>query len=178
LYYDVLDTFLKDRPIAVSYDLKVFHDGKEIGAKSGTSSNSKTQSNSLEFFIPSDISGIIVLKFENLDESKVANLQIPLVVDRKDVSTSFEYQIPEWVKNNAGWWADGQIPDSAFVQGIQFLIKDGIVIVPVGESTAQNESSIPEWIKTNAGWWADGQIDDKTFATGIEYLIKIGLIVV
>ena len=35
--------------------------------------------------------------------------------------------IPEWVKNNAGWWADDQIPDSAFIDGIEFLIKDGII---------------------------------------------------
>ena len=35
--------------------------------------------------------------------------------------------IPEWVKNNAGWWADGDIPDSAFIDGIEYLIKDGII---------------------------------------------------
>ena len=35
--------------------------------------------------------------------------------------------VPEWVKNNAGWWADGQIPDSAFIDGIEYLIKDGII---------------------------------------------------
>ena len=35
--------------------------------------------------------------------------------------------IPEWIKNNAGWWADGQIDDNSFVQGIQFLIKEGIM---------------------------------------------------
>ncbi len=35
--------------------------------------------------------------------------------------------IPAWIKNNAGWWADGSIDDSSFVQGIQFLIKEGIM---------------------------------------------------
>jgi len=35
--------------------------------------------------------------------------------------------IPAWIKNNAGWWADGSIDDSSFVQGIQFLIKEGIL---------------------------------------------------
>jgi hypothetical protein len=177
LHYDVLDTFLRDKPIAVPYELKLFHNEKEIQNKTGTSTGSKMQSDSFEFFIPTDISGILVVKFENLDGSKLANVEFPIIIDRKNPSST-SYQIPNWVKNNAGWWADGQIPDSAFVQGIQFLIKDGIIIVPVSESTAQNESNIPEWIKTNAGWWADGQIDDKTFATGIEFLIKIGLIVV
>jgi len=36
-------------------------------------------------------------------------------------------EIPEWIKNNAGWWADGQIDDSSFVEGIQFLIKEGFM---------------------------------------------------
>ena len=36
-------------------------------------------------------------------------------------------QIPSWIKNNAGWWADGSIDDDSFVQGIQFLIKEGIM---------------------------------------------------
>ena len=40
-----------------------------------------------------------------------------------------QQQIPSWVKNNAKWWADGTIGDTDFVQGIQFLIKQGIVKV-------------------------------------------------
>ena len=43
------------------------------------------------------------------------------------VPVSNEVSIPAWVKNNAGWWADGLIPDSAFTDGIEFLIKDGII---------------------------------------------------
>ena len=37
--------------------------------------------------------------------------------------------IPTWVKNNAGWWADGSIDDGSFVQGIQFMIKEGLMRV-------------------------------------------------
>ena len=36
-------------------------------------------------------------------------------------------EIPDWIKNNAGWWADGLITDNDFVQGIQFLIESGIM---------------------------------------------------
>jgi len=176
LYFEILDTFLKDRHIATSYDLKIFHDGKQISQTSDMSSDTKTQSNSYQFLIPEDVTGIIDIKFEKLSDSKVANLEIPLVVDRKEAIS--EYQIPTWVKNTAGWWADGQIPDSAFIDGIEHLIKERIIVVPITESESEEESSIPQWIKTNAEWWANGQIDDKTFATGIEFLIKIGLIVV
>ena len=38
-------------------------------------------------------------------------------------------EVPSWVKNNAGWWAEGTIDDDSFVQGIQFLIKEGIMKV-------------------------------------------------
>jgi len=36
-------------------------------------------------------------------------------------------KIPTWIKNNAGWWADDSIDDNSFVQGIQYLIKEGIM---------------------------------------------------
>ncbi len=42
----------------------------------------------------------------------------------------FDYKktkVPTWVKNNAGWWAEGLIDDNAFAQGIEFLIKEGII---------------------------------------------------
>jgi hypothetical protein len=85
-------------------------------------------------------------------------------------------QIPSWIKNNAGWWADGSIDDSSFVQGIQFLIKEDVLKIPPttqGSSSGSNE--IPSWIKNNAGWWADGSIDDDSFVQGIQFLIKEGI---
>jgi len=84
--------------------------------------------------------------------------------------------IPEWIKNNAGWWAEGAIGDSDFVQGIQFLIKEGIMKIPPttqGPSSGGNE--IPSWIKNNAGWWAEGAIGDSDFVQGIQFLIKEGI---
>ena len=42
-----------------------------------------------------------------------------------------ETSIPSWIKNNAGWWADGQIDDGSFVSGLQFLIKEGVIKVHV-----------------------------------------------
>jgi len=38
-----------------------------------------------------------------------------------------ETSIPGWIKNNAGWWADGQIDDNSFVSGLQWLITNGIM---------------------------------------------------
>ena len=35
--------------------------------------------------------------------------------------------IPEWVKNNAGWWSEGMIDDNEFLNGIKYLIENGIM---------------------------------------------------
>ncbi len=85
-------------------------------------------------------------------------------------------QIPSWVKTNAGWWADGTITESDFVQGIQFLVKEGIIVVPPTEVSGERSQSVPEWVKTNAGWWADNAISDSDFVQGIQFMIKSGLI--
>ena len=37
--------------------------------------------------------------------------------------------IPEWVKNNAGWWAVGAINDTEFTIALQYLVKTGIITV-------------------------------------------------
>jgi len=93
-----------------------------------------------------------------------------------DESSSTGAKIPDWIKSNAGWWADGQIDDNSFVEGIQFLIKEGLMKIPATEQgSVSTDNKIPDWIKSNAGWWADGQIDDNSFVEGIQFLIKEGL---
>ncbi len=85
--------------------------------------------------------------------------------------------IPNWIKIHAGWWAGGQINDSAYLLGIQYLIEEGIMVIP---STERSESSgsqeVPGWIKNSAGWWATDQIDDITYISGIQYLVSVGII--
>jgi hypothetical protein len=84
-------------------------------------------------------------------------------------------KVPSWIKNNAGWWADGSIDDQSFIQGIQFLIKEKIIDVDSSVSS-QNDDQIPSWIKNNAGWWADDQIPESDFLSGINHLVKTGII--
>jgi type VI protein secretion system component Hcp len=40
-----------------------------------------------------------------------------------------ETKVPDWIKNNAKWWSEGQIDDNSFVQGIQYLVEHGIIRV-------------------------------------------------
>ncbi len=84
--------------------------------------------------------------------------------------------IPTWIKNNAGWWAENKIGDNDFVQGIQYLIKEGIMKIPsTSQGSTLGSNVIPTWIKNNAGWWAENKIGDNDFVQGIQYLIKEGI---
>ncbi len=85
-------------------------------------------------------------------------------------------EIPDWVKNNAGWWADDQIADSDFVSGLQYLISKGIMTIPETQSGNPSTEEIPDWVKNNAGWWAEGKISDSDFVSGIQYLITKGIL--
>jgi len=83
--------------------------------------------------------------------------------------------IPSWIKNNAGWWADGEIDDGSFVTAIQWLISNDVMTIPPTEQGTGSDDVIPSWIKNNAGWWADEQIDDSSFVSGLQWLISNGI---
>ena len=130
----ILDMIVKEEPGTANYVIWVYGLAPEGIVPS-------TASDYLEISIP-------------IYPSDNDNNETPIVMPDPTETKS----IPAWIKNNAGWWADGAIDDDSFVQGIQFLIKEGIMEIPPttqGSSSGSNE--IPAWIKNNAGWWADGE---------------------
>ena len=61
------------------------------------------------------------------------------------IPNAFAENVPVWVKNNAGWWASDQIDDQSFLQGIQFLIKEGIMVIPSTETLGSSDThAVPE----------------------------------
>ena len=52
-------------------------------------------------------------------------LKVPQTTQEESETES--QQIPSWLRNNAGWWAEGAISNEEFVKGIQFLIQKNIV---------------------------------------------------
>ena len=93
------------------------------------------------------------------------------------IPNAFAENVPSWIKNNAGWWATNQIDDSTFLQGIQFLIKEGIMVIPPTETSESSQSQeVPAWVKNNAGWWATDAISETEFLNAIQFLIESGLI--
>ncbi|MFQ5572965.1 MAG: hypothetical protein ACE5EJ_01805 [Nitrosopumilaceae archaeon] len=101
------------------------------------------------------------------------------------VTTEFELidsgniVIPLWIREFAKYWYNGAISDVEFASGIEFLIKENIIVVPQTQSQETSDQvKIPEWVKTSTGWWIDRKISDKEFASSIEYLIKVGIVIV
>jgi hypothetical protein len=79
--------------------------------------------------------------------------------------------IPHWVKSNARWWSNGEISDTDFTNGIQFLIKKQYIVIQPSDSPRINSNIIPIWIKNDARDWANNAISDKEFFSGIQYLL-------
>jgi hypothetical protein len=62
----------------------------------------------------------------------IRNLEFEVTFNPEKVEEPAEkinYLIPNWIKSNAGWWANGSISDEDFVKGIQYLIEIGIMRV-------------------------------------------------
>jgi hypothetical protein len=88
--------------------------------------------------------------------------------------------IPEWVRNNAEWWSKDLIGEGDFLSGIEYLIVQGVIQIPIIPADNGTESSafVPSWIKDTAGWWSEGLVSDLEFVNGLQYLISQEIITV
>jgi len=98
-------------------------------------------------------------------------------------SSAQDAQIPNWIKNVAGWWASGVISENEFLTGIEYLVNNNIILldfVPcnykIQNQTISPSKSVPDWIKNNASWWSENLIDDIDFINGLQYLIEYKII--
>lgn len=52
-------------------------------------------------------------------------------------------EVPDWVKNNALWYGQGDISESEFLSAIKFLIENGIITIESAEVVSEmNEAQI------------------------------------
>jgi hypothetical protein len=84
--------------------------------------------------------------------------------------------IPTWVKNVAQFWCNDEIQDSSFIESIQYLIDNDVIVIDVKTSSTETSEVMPNWIKNNACWWSSDAISDDDFAKGIEYLVNSRII--
>ena len=116
-----------------------------------------------------------VLPHNLIVQARLAVVLLIILCTIPNLASAQETTIPNWLRNNAKWWAEDKIADSDFSQGIQYLINQGIMKVPIPQGSEPSEK-IPSWVKNNAGLWADSKISDADFISGIRYLIKSNLI--
>ena len=133
-----------------------------------------------EFAIGASKSGEYDLKYQLTHDMKQGEYKITVKYAQQEID-SFSIQlvsdmVPSWIKNNAGWWAKGTIDDDSFIQGIQFLIKENILLISGEPKSQQTTNEIPDWVRNNAGWWADGAISESDFVNGIKFLIENGIV--
>jgi hypothetical protein len=177
IHFLKLNTETKEQHI--DYWTAVSKDGNYISGPSAVKhTNPGTATVSLVF--PEDGSYKIDVGIEGVlfQAIPVETASFTVVVGQPSTTTE-ESKIPDWIKNNAGWWADGQIDDGSFISGIQWLISNDVMIIPSTEQgTGDGDSVIPGWIKNNAGWWASGQIPDSAFVSGLQWLITNGIMTI
>ncbi|MFB5631209.1 MAG: hypothetical protein ACE5RN_06450 [Nitrosopumilaceae archaeon] len=111
-----------------------------------------------KYTIEIEYSGIIdILEFELIDSGNIV--------------------IPFWIREYSKYWYNGSISEKEFANGIEFLIKENIIVIPNAENQKNvGEVRIPKWIKISTGWWIDGKISDQEYVKSLEYLIKEGII--
>ncbi len=85
--------------------------------------------------------------------------------------------VPEWIKNSASFWIQGHTSDEEFISAIQYLVNQGVIVLPPTESYSSTDEGIPDWIKQTVGFWVDGHTSDAEFVSAIQYLVKQGTIV-
>ncbi len=86
-------------------------------------------------------------------------------------------KVPSWIRNNAKWWAGGQLSDLEFEAGIKYLIDNHVIKLNVTQPQENSsQSEIPSWVKHDAEWWSQGLISDDQFLKSLEYMVNHGLI--
>ncbi len=173
--FDVTDIFLKNKLVSTDYEFSVTQNDRVIFEQGGTSTDSKGEHNTAEFTIPDDVTGIVHLNFENLDNNIFAKSVIPVVINRVTTPDN-DILVPDWIRNSALLWSQGQTDDDTFIEVIKYFINNKIIVVPQTLPHTLESQHVPAWLKNNAGWWADGQTDDDTFIQGIQFLTQTGII--
>jgi len=198
----------KDKPIQV-IDPNGFFESVSVNVIEDEDSVKKFAQFEIIFAKPIETSDIVLRSWDNklrsmdtiiYDAIQVIDPENTSILDDALESESVEevispdtdiQKVPEWIKNNAEWWSQGEVDETTFKNTILFLIQEKIIDVPTGpnvsvskdDELAQEELQldpeplpIPQWIKNNAEWWSQGVVSEDDFLNSIKYLVENGII--
>ena len=87
--------------------------------------------------------------------------------------------MPDWIRNNAEWWTIGEITDSDFVSGIEFMLENNIIMISnIPSSGNVSTGEIPIWVRNNAHWWSQDLISEAEFVNSLKFLIQEEVIII
>ena len=52
--------------------------------------------------------------------------------------------IPSWIRNTAGFWVDRQISDTEFINALQYLVKEGILVIPLEQNEKEEKTDVSQ----------------------------------
>ena len=176
IIFDITDIFLKNKPVSTNYEFSITKDDQILFKQDGISIDSKTEHNIVNFSIPDDLSGIVHVNFNNLDNNQFATTSIPIAIHENKKNDFL--LIPNWIYDDALLWSEEKINDEKFIQIINYLIKNEIIIITQNQSEVFEVSKIPSWIRTITSWWINGEINDETFVKSLEFLVQKNIILI
>ncbi len=91
----------------------------------------------------------------------------PPPTPKPETPTLPSVEVPSWIQTTAGFWVDGFSSDDEFVNAIEFLINEGVIVIPPTASGGETAAEIPSWIKTTTGYWVNNKITDVEFINAI-----------
>ena len=87
--------------------------------------------------------------------------------------------VPDWIKDYAELWVTGDIDDSEFVSGIEYMLENNIIMVSSVHSTGDSSiEDIPSWIRNGAHWWSQDLISEDEFVNSLQFMIQEGIITI
>ena len=117
-----------------TYEISATYDEKDLGKVSFTVNNLELNESEIKIpqWIKTNAGWWATNQIEDNDFIKGIEylikeeiLKVPQTTQEESETES--QQIPSWLRNNAGWWAEGAISNEEFVKGIQYLIQKNLI---------------------------------------------------
>ena len=123
----------------------------------------------------SSAGGSIEVEYHDaLDSAGKSNIFGLTFIKTTGSAPRIDEKVPDWLKINVRAWVDKKTNDDTFLNGIQYLINENLIMPKIQEG--KSEKKLPSWIRNNADWWSSGLITQDDYLRGLEYLIEKGII--
>jgi len=96
-----------------------------------------------------------------------------ICIEEKDDPAQVKKRIPDWIKNIAVQWANGNLGNADFIDGLHSLIYDNVIDIsdPTSAMIAGG-GFVPQWFSHTTGWWSEGLISEDEYINALTFLIK------